>query len=50
LLEEGKFEGMVVGNQADHFCVGANIFVVLGEAMQQNWDAIDAAVQSVPAG
>jgi 3-hydroxyacyl-CoA dehydrogenase len=44
MLEDGKFEGMVVGNQAEHFCVGANIFVVLGEAMQQNWDAIDGAI------
>lgn len=44
MLNEGKFEGMVIGNQAEHFCAGANVFVILGEAMQQNWDAIDEAV------
>ncbi len=44
LLNDGKFEGMVVGNQGPHFCAGANIFVVLGEAMQENWKAIDEAV------
>ncbi len=44
LLNEGKFDGMVIGNQAEHFCAGANVFLILGEAMQQNWDAIDRAV------
>ncbi|MDZ4857617.1 MAG: 3-hydroxyacyl-CoA dehydrogenase NAD-binding domain-containing protein, partial [Candidatus Hydrogenedentes bacterium] len=44
LLNEGKFEGMVVGNQGAHFCAGANIFVVLGEAMQENWKVIDEAI------
>jgi 3-hydroxyacyl-CoA dehydrogenase len=44
LLNEGRFEGMVVGNQGPHFCAGANIFVVLGEAMQENWKAIDEAI------
>lgn len=29
LLEEGKFEAMVVGNNNDNFCVGANLMVVL---------------------
>lgn len=46
LLNDGKFEGMVIGNQGPHFCAGANIFVVLGEAMQQNWKAIDEAVNA----
>jgi 3-hydroxyacyl-CoA dehydrogenase len=44
LLNEGKFEGMVIGNQGPHFCAGANVFVILGEAMQQNWPKIDEAV------
>ncbi|MBX7259513.1 MAG: enoyl-CoA hydratase/isomerase family protein [Candidatus Hydrogenedentes bacterium] len=46
LLNDGKFEGMVIGNQAEHFCAGANIFVILGEAMQENWKAIDEAVNA----
>ncbi len=40
LLEEGKFEGMVVGNQGPHFSAGANLMLVLGAAMQQQWDFI----------
>ena len=44
MLNEGEFEGLVVGNQGPHFCAGANVFIVLGEAMQGNWDKIDAAV------
>ena len=44
LLNEDQFEGMVLANQGDHFCAGANIFVVLGEAMQGNWDKIEEAV------
>jgi 3-hydroxyacyl-CoA dehydrogenase len=47
LLNEGQFEGMVIGNQGEHFCAGANIFVVLGEAMQQHWDKIDEMVSGL---
>lgn len=47
LLEEGKFEGMVIGNQAEHFCAGANVFVILGEAMQENWGKIDDAIKDL---
>jgi 3-hydroxyacyl-CoA dehydrogenase len=47
LLNEGKFEGGVIGNQAEHFCAGANVFLILGEAMQKNWDNIDKAVNDL---
>ena len=47
LLDAGKFEGMVIGNQEPHFCAGANVFLILGEAMQQNWDNIDRAVSDL---
>ena len=47
LLEEGKFEGMVVGNQGPHFCAGANLMLVLGDAMQQNWDGIANMVKGL---
>ncbi|GMV98877.1 MAG: 3-hydroxyacyl-CoA dehydrogenase [Candidatus Hydrogenedentota bacterium] len=46
LLNEGQFSGMVIANQAPHFCVGANIFVLLGEAMQENWAKVDEMVNS----
>jgi len=44
MLNEGKFEGMVLGNQGDHFCAGANVFMILGSAMQEDWDAIEQQV------
>ena len=47
MLNEGKFEGGVIGNQAEHFCAGANVFLILGEAMQKNWDNIDRAVNDL---
>lgn len=46
MLEDDKFDGMVIGNQGDHFCAGANIFIILGEAMQENWKAVEAAVDA----
>ena len=47
LLEEGRFEGMIVANQGKHFCAGANIFLILGEIMQQNWDGVEKAVRGL---
>lgn len=47
LLEEGKFDGMIVANQGPHFCAGANIFMILGEIMQENWDNIAKAVDGL---
>ncbi len=47
MLNEGKFEGGVIGNQAEHFCAGANVFLILGEAMQKNWDNINKAVDEL---
>ena len=47
LLEEDKFDGMIIANQGKHFCAGANIFLILGEIMQQNWDGIEKAVRGL---
>jgi 3-hydroxyacyl-CoA dehydrogenase len=47
LLDEGKFEGMVIANQGPHFCAGANIFLILGEIMQKNWDSVEKAVRAL---
>lgn len=40
-LEGSEWNSLVVGNQGDHFSAGANIFMVLGAAMQQDWDQIE---------
>ncbi|MCA1902028.1 MAG: 3-hydroxyacyl-CoA dehydrogenase/enoyl-CoA hydratase family protein [Candidatus Hydrogenedens sp.] len=47
LLEEGKYEGMVVANQGPHFSAGANLFLILGQIMQQDWNAIEAMVRGL---
>lgn len=47
LLEAGKFEGMVIGNQGPHFCAGANLMLVLGDAMQGNWEGIEKMVRGL---
>lgn len=47
LLDEGKFDGMVIANQGPHFCAGANIFLILGEIMQKNWESVEKAVRAL---
>lgn len=47
LVDEGKFDGMIVANQGPHFCAGANIFVILGEIMQENWDRVEMAIRGL---
>lgn len=47
LLEEGKFDGMIVANQGPHFSAGANLFLILGEIMQGNWKNVEAAVRGL---
>ena len=34
---EKNFVGLVVGNQGQNFCVGANIMLMLMEAQEENW-------------
>jgi 3-hydroxyacyl-CoA dehydrogenase len=47
LLENDRFAGMIVANQEPHFCAGANLFLVLGEIMQGNWDNVELAVRGL---
>ena len=47
LLDADKFDGLVIGNQGPHFCAGANVFVILGEALQENWAGIETAVDEL---
>jgi 3-hydroxyacyl-CoA dehydrogenase len=44
ILASKGFLGLVVGNQADHFCRGANLFYIAGLIAQKNFDAIEKAV------
>jgi 3-hydroxyacyl-CoA dehydrogenase len=39
------FEAMVVANQAQNFCVGANLMLLLMFAQEQEWDEVHMAVR-----
>ena len=47
LLEEGKYEGMVIGNQGPHFCAGANLMLVLMAIQAEQWDTIEQMVRGL---
>ncbi|MDX6611114.1 MAG: 3-hydroxyacyl-CoA dehydrogenase [Blastocatellia bacterium] len=38
---EKNFVGLVVGNQGQNFCVGANIMLMLMEAQEENWEELE---------
>ncbi len=39
-LAEKDYRGVIVGNQGENFCVGANILLIYQGAMNKAWDAI----------
>ena len=41
---ESEFDGLVIGNEADHFSAGANLFMVVMAAQQQMWDQLDEMI------
>jgi 3-hydroxyacyl-CoA dehydrogenase len=43
---EEKFEGLVIGNQAENFSAGANLMLMLFEIQDENWDDIEASVKA----
>jgi 3-hydroxyacyl-CoA dehydrogenase len=42
---ESDFRALVVANQGEHFCVGANLFLVVVAASQKQWDSIHSMVK-----
>lgn len=40
-----NFEGLVIGNQGEHFCAGANIFNIVATAAQGLFDQLDQGVR-----
>lgn len=44
-LESDTWVGMVIGNQARNFCVGANLFLVAMAAASQQWDSLRQMVK-----
>jgi 3-hydroxyacyl-CoA dehydrogenase len=47
-LEEvnANFDGLVIGNQGQNFSAGANLVLVMMEAVEGNWDEIDHMVHT----
>src|SRR5262245_24973523 len=41
-----NFEGMVIGNQGPNFSAGANLMLLMMEAVEGNWDEIDHMVRT----
>jgi len=44
---EKDFAGLVIGNQAENFSAGANLFMVVVAAQQGMWDTLDGAVRKL---
>jgi len=40
-----NYEGLVIGNQGKHFCVGANLMLILMEAQEMNWPELDMMIR-----
>jgi 3-hydroxyacyl-CoA dehydrogenase len=46
-LVERDFEGLVIGNEADNFSAGANLFMVVMAAQNGLWDQLESAVKNL---
>jgi 3-hydroxyacyl-CoA dehydrogenase len=46
---EKNFVGLVVGNQGQNFCVGANIMLMLMEAQEENWEELEMMTRAFQA-
>ncbi|MDD2923100.1 MAG: 3-hydroxyacyl-CoA dehydrogenase/enoyl-CoA hydratase family protein, partial [Anaerolineales bacterium] len=44
---ENDFDGLVIGNEADNFSAGANLFMVVVAAQQGMWDSLDASIRKL---
>lgn len=45
--EFGEFEGLVIGNEADNFSAGANVFLIVMNAQSGQWEQLEALVKSM---
>jgi 3-hydroxyacyl-CoA dehydrogenase len=46
-IVEADYEGLVVGNDADNFSAGANLFMVVMAAQNGMWDMLESAVKNM---
>ena len=47
---ETDFDGLVIGNEADNFSAGANLFLVVMSAQSGQWDQLEALVKNMQDG
>ena len=47
LLDGNDWQGLVVGNEGEHFSAGANIMLVLMSSMQKDWGAIETLTKGL---
>jgi 3-hydroxyacyl-CoA dehydrogenase len=46
-LAEDQFDGIVIGNQGQHFSAGANVFLIAMHAQQGDWDELESIVKGL---
>jgi 3-hydroxyacyl-CoA dehydrogenase len=46
-IVEKDFVGMVIGNHAERFSVGANLLMLVGEIVKSNWPGIEGAIKAI---
>ncbi|MBI1878928.1 MAG: enoyl-CoA hydratase/isomerase family protein, partial [Chloroflexi bacterium] len=46
LLDESAYAGLVIGNEGENFCAGANLFTIATAAQQGMFDQIEALVKA----
>ncbi len=44
---ENEFDGLVIGNEGEHFSAGANLFMVVVASQQGMWDQLDASIRKL---
>ena len=44
---EANYEALVIGNEGEHFSVGANLMMLLGLSREGKWDKVEQAVANV---
>jgi len=40
-----NFDGLVIGNEGEHFSAGANVMLILGAAQARDWEELDRVVK-----
>jgi 3-hydroxyacyl-CoA dehydrogenase len=45
--EDGQFDALVIGNEGQHFCAGANIMLILLAAQNEQFEQLDQTVEAM---